>query len=62
MSSELIMLLRITELLEQWEYPLFRLVMFIIFVVCLLEVLYKHIPIKAPIKKLFERIFPSAKL
>jgi hypothetical protein len=56
------MLLRITELLEQWEYPLFRLVMFIIFLYCLVELLDKHIPIKAPIKKLLERIFPSIKL
>ena len=53
---------QIIEFLKQFEWALFNVVLFILFIICLVEVLDKHIPVKAAIKKLFERIFPSIKL
>jgi len=54
--------LQITESLGHYEWVIFRVVMFIIFLYVVFELLDKHIPIKAAIKRLIEWIFPSVKL
>jgi hypothetical protein len=56
------MLLQVTELLGHFEWVIFRVVMFIIFLYIVFDLLAKHVPIKEAFKRLIEWIFPSTKL
>jgi hypothetical protein len=56
------MLLQVTESLGHYEWVIFRVVMFIIFLYIVFELLARHVPIKEAVKSLIEWIFPSTKL
>jgi hypothetical protein len=53
---------QITDTLANYKYLIFNWLLFILFIGAVVELLDKHIPIKAAIKKVIQWIFPSLKL
>lgn len=53
---------QITDTLIGYKWLIFNWVLFILFLLAMVELLDKRIPIKATLKRLIQWIFPSLKL
>jgi hypothetical protein len=53
---------QMTDTLASYKYLIFNWLLFILFIAAVIELLDKHIPIKAALKRLIEWIFRNLKL